>query len=300
MASVPLAPKPLPLAGHTLSLLRTPLAFLNSLPETGDLVEVRFGTVQVYFACTPELARQVIMDERTFDKGGPFYKRTREIFGNGLGTCPHAEHRRQRRLIQPAFTSARYGHYAKVMTERIGEVVGGWREGQSLDLFPEMQRITAFTVMTTMIGPQALGPDIMPRVIEDMNTVVKGMYFRMFLPSALDRVPLPSNRRHERAMARLRSDLGAAIARYRSVEDDQQDLMSILVRAQDEESAEDGRTRLTEEELVSQVETIFVAGADSTAGIIAWALHLIASRPGIEAALQQEADEVLVDGAAGF
>jgi pentalenene oxygenase len=49
----------------------------------------------------------VLVDDRTFDKGGPFIDAFREVVGNGLGTSPHRLHRRPRRLLQPAFHRGR-------------------------------------------------------------------------------------------------------------------------------------------------------------------------------------------------
>jgi cytochrome P450 len=101
---IPLAPKAWPLLGHTISILRDPLAFLESLPQYGKLVRVRTGPVEAIVVCDPKLTSQVLHDDRTFDKGGPIFDRGREVIGNGLVTCSYGDHRRQRRLIQPAFT----------------------------------------------------------------------------------------------------------------------------------------------------------------------------------------------------
>lgn len=101
------APGAWPLLGHLPQLLRDPLAFLRSLPDCGDLVQVRVGPWRAVVVCDPELTRRVLLDDRTFDKGGAFYDRVREVVHDGVLTCPHEDHRRQRRLVQPAFRPAR-------------------------------------------------------------------------------------------------------------------------------------------------------------------------------------------------
>jgi hypothetical protein len=64
--------------------------------------------------CTPRrqsvvlLLWQVLVNDRLYDKGGLFYDRARDIVGDGLVTCPYKDHRRQRRLLQPAFTRTLY------------------------------------------------------------------------------------------------------------------------------------------------------------------------------------------------
>jgi pentalenene oxygenase len=83
--------------------LRDRLRFLRSLPAHGDLVWIRVGPWKALVVTSEEASRGLLLDDRTFDKGGPLYDRIRETGGNGLVSCPHADHRRQRRLIQPCF-----------------------------------------------------------------------------------------------------------------------------------------------------------------------------------------------------
>lgn len=134
---IPRARGALPLLGHVMPLLRDPLRFLTSLPAQGDLVRIRIGPVTAIVICDPELTRQVLLDDRTFDKGGPIFDRLREVLGNGLVTCPHSMHRRQRRLVQPTFHQTRLPGYAQTMTEEISAVAESWRDGHVIDSSPK-------------------------------------------------------------------------------------------------------------------------------------------------------------------
>ncbi|MFI1106135.1 cytochrome P450 [Streptomyces melanogenes] len=100
---VPIAPRAVPLLGHAIPLLRDPLGFMSSLPAHGPLVTIVLGPRPAVVACDPAVTNAVLRDGHTFDKGGLVYERAGDLLGNGLGTCPHAQHRRQRRLCQPAF-----------------------------------------------------------------------------------------------------------------------------------------------------------------------------------------------------
>jgi cytochrome P450 len=120
------------------------------LPARGDLVGVRLGPVHAVVVCDPELTWQVLSHDRVFDKGGSFIERAREVVGDGLGTCPYSRHRRQRRLLQPAFHPDRIAGYAQVMTDRISAVTGSWRHGQILDVVAEMTTMTATTTAATL------------------------------------------------------------------------------------------------------------------------------------------------------
>src|SRR5258707_936335 len=71
----------------------------------------------------PDATRAVLVDERAFPKGmgrgvaggEPGDTPLRAVLGNGLLTSRGEHHRRQRRLIQPAFHHRRIASYADVM-----------------------------------------------------------------------------------------------------------------------------------------------------------------------------------------
>ncbi|WP_430336347.1 hypothetical protein [Rhodococcus sp. ACT016] len=92
--AIPLAKRHLPVLGHSASFLRDPLGFASALPRDGDLVRIKMGSMTVVVVCDPQLTRHVLLDDRTFDRGGPLYDRSREVAGEGLGTCTYATHRR--------------------------------------------------------------------------------------------------------------------------------------------------------------------------------------------------------------
>ncbi|MGP3922106.1 cytochrome P450 [Streptomyces sp. 8N616] len=300
ISAAPAAPGTLPLLGHAVALLRNPLPFFASLPASGDLVQVRLGPQRVYVVCDPELTHQVLRDERTFDKGGLIFNRIREALGNGLGTCPHSEHRRQRRLTQPAFHPARLPGYARVMTEQISAVTGSWRDGRTVDVFPDMQAITARTLVATMIAGAALTDTAFTEMLEDLNRTQKGFYKRMFMPPPLDRLPVLGNRQYDRARARIRRNISSIIADYRASGTDHGDLLSTLLAARDPVASNGAGEGLSDTELIDQCTTFFFAGTETTASLLAWALHLVAHHPGIEEQLHAEADSVLAGGAATY
>src|SRR3954449_6939214 len=65
------APGSLPLVGHLVPLLRDRLQFLRSLPAHGDLVWIRVGPWKALVVTGEEASRHLLLDDRTFDKGGP-------------------------------------------------------------------------------------------------------------------------------------------------------------------------------------------------------------------------------------
>jgi pentalenene oxygenase len=291
LSTIPAAPRMLPLLGHLVPLARDPLGLLESVPASSELVRIRIGPAQAVLVCNPELTREVLLHDRIFDKGGPLYQRIREVIGGGLGTLRHDEHRRKRRLLQPAFHQARFPDYAQVMTAQTNAVTDAWHDGQTLEVLAETMTITSTTLAATMFA-DTLPPAALSQALDDLNTILAGIYRRMMIPPLLDRVPTSGNRRYHQAITRLRKTLGDVVSRRRASGTERSDLLSALLSARDDEPEGDSQG-LSDIEIVDQALTFFAAGAETTAGTLAWALHMLGQHPDIYRQLQAEVDTVL-------
>ncbi|NQE92545.1 cytochrome P450 [Nocardia terpenica] len=280
-------PGALPLLGHMLRF-RNHLDLLTSMPAHGELVELRVGPARILMACTAELAHELLSNGERFDKGGQFFDRAKEVVGNSLTTCSHNEHRRQRRLVQPAFHRARMPGYATQMSMEIATTFGAWRHGDTVDITAETNTLVA-KILARTVFPHSVSPSALGRIIDDIDTLVAVAARRMVVPPALHRIPTPGNRRYEAANRRLR-DLMVRTANTadRSANSDHgDDLLSILL------STRDIGECLTHTEIVDQLLLFQVAGIDTTATALAWALYLVATHPEVEQRLHAEVDDTL-------
>lgn len=290
-----IAPGALPVIGHTFSLLSDPLGFLTSLPAHGDLVRIRFGSFETIVVCTPELVRQVLLNDRIFDKVGPFFDRARDAFGDGLATCPHSMHRRQRRLVQHAFHPARFPGYSQVMTKHIAGTTASWEHGQTLDILPEMATLTARIAVETMFS-DALPPAMLQAMRNDLHALLAGIYTRSIVPPPLAKFLIVGNRRFNRARSHLREIVRRVIIDRRADGADYGDLLSTLLTARDPTESQG----LSDSEIIDQVITFFLAGSETTANAVAWAVYLLARHPDVEQQLHAEVDALLGGTAARF
>lgn len=281
-------PGDIPLLGHAPALLRDPLGFVASLPAHGALVRLRLGRQPVVAVCDPELTRKVLLDDRTFDKGGPLFERVQELLGNGLGTCPHQLHRRQRRLCQPAFQQERLRAYLAVMAAETQAAVDSWHDGQVIDVTTEMMTLTARAAVATMFS-SALPSAAVDLVVADFTTLLDAFIRRVITPQPLLNLPTPANRRYNRALNRLRGTVAKIIAVRRAEGGDHGDLLSALMAATDRGTS----SGLSDTELADQVLTFFIAGTEPTAATVAFAVHLLATHPQAENSTRAEADRVL-------
>ncbi|MEU9045017.1 MULTISPECIES: cytochrome P450 [unclassified Kitasatospora] len=281
------APGGLPLLGHAPAFIRRPFDFVAGLPAHGDLVRLRLGPLDAYVACHPELVRRLLTEDRTYDKGGLVLDKAREVFGDGLATCPAAAHRRQRRMLQPAFHRDRLPGYAAMMAEEIAGTTAAWRDGEVVDVPAAMYRLTTAVTARCLFAAHERAGSLPVHACMDVITRGVGRRVMMPLPGA-DRIPTPGNRRFRRARQDLKEITRRLIADYRAAGTDHHDLLSTLLSAVDE----DGQG-LTDAEIHDQVVTFLLAGTETTAATLSWAWTLLAANPAVRERLHAELDAVL-------
>jgi pentalenene oxygenase len=284
------APGRLPVVSHALEMLLRPLEFLEAMRHAGDVVKVRLGAEWAYFVRPPELLRQILLtDHCVFDKGGPFFERSRTIAGNGILTCPAKDHGRQRRLMQPLFGQARLSAYADVMTCEAARAAAAWRDGQSIEVGKAMSALTLAITTRTLFSTEAERGTV-AEVQDDLVTIFEGLYLRMIVPvDALHKLPTAGNRRFDRAAARLPVIVDRIIEERRRAGRDEGDLLAALLGARDPETGEG----LSDVELREQVMALLVAGTETTAAALTSTFHLLDRHRDVERRLQGEVDQVL-------
>nr|AHX39404.1 hypothetical protein wt6.27c [Streptomyces sp. WT6] len=280
------APGRLPLIGHAHQLRHGLLGFLSSLPEHGDVVKIKIGPWAAQLVCHPDLVAKVLVDDRTFDKGGPIYDKFRDVIGNGLGTCPHASHRRKRRLLQPAFQRAKLAEYAPAMSAQIETATRSWTSGQVIDLTKQMHHITSRVLVGTLLSSNmAKAASTMEH---SLDVIMQGVYRRMVIPvHILENLPLPSNRRFRNCRQHLREVVAESIDEYRRSEVDSGILAAII------DARDDNGAPLSDVEVQDELLTMLLAGIETVALTLTWALYQITLHPEVEKRLQAEADAVL-------
>ena len=281
------APGALPVMGHGLQLLRNPVEFMTSLSAHGDLVRIKLGPTSAYVPTHPDLLRYVLANDRIFDKGGVFYDRIRDVAGNGLVTCPFADHRRQRRLIQPAFTRSQLKRYATAMRTEIEATATRWHDGMVIDAFPEMYSMALRTVARTLYSTP-VSTELASGVEHAFEIVLNGVFRQMFLPRFIRGLPLPANRRYQNSLRFLHETTQHLIDDYRSDGTEHDDLLAALIASRDDDGG-----RLDDKEIHDQVITVMGAGTETVASTLTWVFYLLSQHPEIERALYEEIDTVL-------
>ncbi|MEV0175412.1 cytochrome P450 [Streptomyces sp. NPDC050803] len=283
-----------PVLGSMRDLLTDPLgAYLRARRDHGDVVRFRAGPPglrsELYAVFSAEGAQQVLAAQSAnFRKDNVFYEELRLTVGNGLLTSQDEAYLRQRRLMQPLFTRRRVDGYAREVTDEAAALTDRWRRapGGVVELVGEMHRLALYTVGRILFGTDVhKAYEVVGRTLPALQEY---SLKRGFSPVKAPRTwPTPANRRAVRLQTELYA-LCDEIIDSRRGRDDREDLVTLLVHA---ENAEDGS--LDAAELREQVLIFLLAGHETTATALAFTLHLLARHPQEQRRVREEVDAVL-------
>jgi cytochrome P450 len=205
------------------------------------------------------------------------------------------EHLARRRLLLPPFHGDRMRAYEETIRRAASAELAEMTLGRPAALMPSMQAITFAVILRCVFGveDQARLEDL-GRLFRQMLSWVtdtrRGLQFAALGPDRMTK--LRSFQRQQEAVDR---ELLGEIRRRRDEDlEGREDILSMMIQARDEE----GRG-LSDEELRDDLATLLVAGHETTAALLAWAVHELArdgeSQERLAAAEEGFADAVVAE-----
>ena len=299
LPSVPIpGPRPPPLLGPRANIARffsDPVRWMCSLHQRyGAIAAVAGGSPTVVCAFGAEHNRAILPDLRLYHNqdSAPYDLPPGSAFGrvlNGLLFMNGDQHRRQRRLLMPAFQKSTVEGYRDDIVAVVAERLDRWPIGQIADIAEEMIELTLRVALRCLFGldvhegEENLG-GMATRTLQAATSLAV-----VALPYDLPGAPF---RRLLRQGERVEAELRRIIQRKRAQPTGQRDALSILVHARDDEEG-----MLSDDDLVGQTMLLFFAGHETTASSLSWALFLLSQHPEVLADLVDELDAVLRGGA---
>jgi cytochrome P450 len=284
----PAAPR-LPLVGSALPFLREPLGFLKRMREVhGDVVNVALGPLEATLISHPDLVEDVLVTRnRLWRKDHYLRTSLRPILGEGLLSSEGDFWRRQRRLAQPAFHRDRIATYAAIMVDHARRLAERWRDGETRDVHEDMMRLTLEIVAEALFGAKVgdQAKDV-GDALEAILAIVADP-LELFFPF-WKKLPFPQRRRFNRAVESLDTIIYGMIEKRRAHGAEDDDLLSMLLEARDEDGS-----RMSDRQLRDECMTLFLAGHETTALALSWTWHLLSTHPEARAKLEREIDGVV-------
>ena len=268
------------------------LGFMRQVArDYGDLARIDVVRTSLFLATHPDLVKDILVTNNKLFGRGRGHLRMKLLLGDSLLTTDGDVHRRQRRLVQPAFHRQRVESYGDTMALRAEELADRWRDGSTIELSAEMMGLTLVIVANTLFGATVDGE------VEEIGSALTAV-FEMFgfalmpFSELFDRVPIPTTIRLRRARARLDATIYRIIAERRKSGRDHGDLLSMLLLAQDTGDDGDGGS-MTDVQLRDEATTLFVAGHETTSNALTWSWYALSRNPEAEARMHAELDSVL-------
>jgi cytochrome P450 len=253
----------------------------------GKVFTVRATMVppMVYLADPAEIKKVFAGDPSVFHAGEANAMLTGMLGESSVLVIDDDVHRDRRRLMLPPFHRDAVARQAELMAEIAAANIAGWPVGRPFAVAPKMSEITLEVILRTVIGatdPARLAAlrEIMPRLLNvgqwaSLAIAKPDLQRRRPWRALWDRIQ-EADRLLYAEIAERRADPHLA---------ERTDVLAMLVRATDE----DGRT-LTDRELRDQLMTLIVAGHDTTATGLSWALERLTRHPAILHKAQHAAD----------
>jgi cytochrome P450 len=307
------------ISGHADDFAQGRMAFLARVArEVDGLGRIRVPTRELLIANSPETIHQVLVSEaKSFEKSRLIRLALDPLAGEGLFTAEGELWRRQRRLMAPVFHPAKIDALAPAMVECAARVCDRWRDGEVLDVATETTHITMAVAGRTLFGMDTFDEaDELGEVLTvalrwaDYASTRLATALQMelqlalaaatYLPAkwqpALERIserlkaplmwPTRRNRELRRAIAVLDARVQRMIDERRASAAPNPDLLTHLLRARDQD---DGRG-MDDKQLRDEILTLFIAGHETTANGLAWAIYLLAKNPDTYARVRAAVD----------
>lgn len=277
-------PSGLTLAMTLRDFARGPIPMIEGLQERfGDVSRFRFAGNTMWQFGDPELIEEVMLR-----KAGDFIKdqvthELDDLVGQGLLTSEGELWRRQRKLAAPTLQRRHIQAYADAMVRFTRTMMEPWGDTADRAFHHDSMELTLRIVVKTLFNLEMdheidrIGRAIeggMDAFHERVHTVWRFMK---------DYVDPPLQPVHRRAVETLDDVIGELIRERQRDQSPGDDLLLRLIQARDDEGH-----AMSERQLRDEALTIFLAGHETTALAITYALYLLANHPGAQQRVHDE------------
>jgi cytochrome P450 len=268
----------LPSAAQTLLWARRAQWLLDACQARyGDTFTLRIANEGTWVVTSdPQAIKQVFTGDPRLLHAGEANRILEPALGrNSLLLLDDDAHLRQRKLMLPSFHGERMQRYGELMSQLAAREIERWPLGEPHPLRPRMQALTLEIILRAVFGVSE-GPRLEPlrgelRRFLDTSTNPLKSAILVALGPRIERLPA-----FRRDLARLDRPIFEEIARRRRASDleEREDILSLLLQATHEDGAP-----MSDRELRDELVTLLVAGHETTANALAWAVERLCRHP---------------------
>jgi cytochrome P450 len=289
VASLPLVPaNPLPFKQRLTEIRKTHSCQVTFREAGGQVTRVTLGprwlAPPIVWVMSPAGARDVLGRKDDACDRTAVHREMRLLMGDNLADLPNAPWLSRKRTLQPLFTKQYVRRFGEHMAGAAAMIADGWRDGAEVDLDAESRRLTM-----RALGRSVLGTDLDERshaVAEPLNVALSYVADRGTRPVNPPRwLPLPSRQRAVAAYATMHRLAEDILQSCRADPTRDAPLVHALMGASDPETGQ----RLSDDDICNDLIAFIVAGHDTTATTIAYALWALGRHPEVQDRVAAEA-----------
>ncbi|HEX2285719.1 MAG TPA: cytochrome P450 [Mycobacterium sp.] len=285
--TVPPGPR-LPVAVQTAAWMTRPWRFMDrAAARYGDMFTLRLANEGTWVMLShPDAVKQVFTGPPELLHAGEGNRILLPVLGaNSVLLLDGEAHREQRRLLMPPFRGKQLQSYADTMAAVAAAEIARWPRGKPVPLHRRMQALTLEVILRAVFGlREGERLDQLRAELVRLLTNITGVPGQLLMftlgPRRLQRFPLL-----RMLLNRIDRLLYAEIddRRHAADLDERGDVLSTLLRAQHE----DGQP-MSEVELRDELMTLLLAGHETTATGLAWAVERLVRHPDLMTRLTEE------------
>jgi cytochrome P450 len=296
--SPPRAPDNMTAFERLRAMRRSPISTWGQRAYEDDIVRGRFFSRSSFIVNTPDAIRHVLVDNyENYTRTPAGIRVLRPMLGQGVLIAEGRAWKHQRRTLAPAFTPRAVTSLVPHMVAVTDETIAKLRTVGSapIDLREAMQRMTLEIAGRTMFsfGMDRHGPVLRDFVMEYGERLAHPHFLDMLLPLGW---PSPQDFSRARFRKRWTQFVSQLMAERRAAGKNEgappRDLFDLMGAARDPETGE----AFSDEQLGDEVATMILAGHETTATALFWALYLLALDPATQDAVAAEVASTNVDG----
>jgi cytochrome P450 len=264
------------------------ISWLHTLFEksyTMKMGEIKLPKLDFFIVNETSLVKKIMVDDvAQFPKHHLLEQLLEPLIGRSIFAVSGTEWQKQRKMVYPAFTHANLRRSFAVMQEAADDIVKKISNlcvtNKHIYIDPLMTFVTADIIYRTLLSIKLTQAeaDTIYNAFDDFQSAVQ--------PCAMLKIyGLPTwyhKRKIKKATAKIHAVFSPIIKqRYDSYHTHNiagDDILGALLQAKDEETG----NHFTVQELIDQVSTVFLAGHETSASTLTWALYLLSETPDIQ------------------
>ncbi len=225
----------------------------------------------------PELVKQIFTGDPKLLHAGEGNRILGPVVGShSVLLLDEQPHMAQRKLMLPSFHGERMKRYGELMADVAREEIARWPRGEPLELWPRMQSVTLEVIIRAVFGVHE------GERLQLLRDRLRGMLDMVTDRGTMALIALLGPARIKRfarltgALAPVDEVVYAEIRDRRSSPDlaEREDILSLLLQARHEDGSP-----MSDEELRDELMTLLVAGHETTATALSWAVERLLRHP---------------------